>query len=81
MNKAELIKQLRKAHEKQLFDDEAVGRVLDGYAQQEKQKAVELLKVAECPNCDGDGVINLGDDLEQCQWCDERDWWLKQQEE
>ena len=43
MNKAELIKQLRKAHEKQLFDDEAVERVLDEYAQQEKREtAIEF---------------------------------------
>ena len=38
----------------------------------------DLLRVAKCPNCSGDGVIAHGPDsrgdydLEQCQWCDER---------
>ena len=32
-----------------------------------------LLKVAECPQCDGSGAYygQMGD-IHQCQWCDER---------
>ena len=39
MDKAELLKQLRTAHEKQLWDEEAVSRVLDEYAEQESREA------------------------------------------
>lgn len=38
MNKTEVIKQLKKAHFKQLFDKEAIERVLDEYAQQVSRK-------------------------------------------
>lgn len=33
-----------------------------------------LLKVAKCPHCNGNGVIQISDDeCEQCRWCFERD--------
>jgi len=66
MNKAELIKQLRKAHEKQLFDDEAVERVLDEYAQQEARKAWF--------------EASMGSNQENENKLFDK-WWLKQQEE
>ena len=39
-------------------------------------EAIALLRVADCPNCDGSGGIprQVADEqweLEQCQWCDE----------
>lgn len=38
---------------------------------------IELLRVAQCPACDGSGAIphQIGEgdwELQQCQWCDER---------
>lgn len=36
-------------------------------------KALKLLEMAKCPQCDGSGAIQTGeDDWHQCQWCDER---------
>lgn len=39
-----------------------------------------LLKIARCPNkeCDNEGTIFNGRDIEPCQWCDERDAALEQ---
>jgi len=39
-------------------------------------EAIALLRVADCPNCDGSGgiprqVAEEQWELEQCQWCDE----------
>ena len=39
-------------------------------------EAIALLRVADCPNCDGSGgvprqVAEEQLELEQCQWCDE----------
>lgn len=43
----------------------------------EGKTALELLKAAKCPNCDGSGayMINMSStnaELQQCQWCAER---------
>lgn len=47
------------------------------------KQAITLLEIANCPNCDGSGVIPCTSvfsdhdgqplaDMEQCQWCAER---------
>ena len=55
--------------------------------QAENAKLKELLKAADCPNCDGSGSIpvqvasyQLAEpdwEQQQCQWCDEREQALK----
>lgn len=32
----------------------------------------EALKHAKCPDCNGDGVVQNGDDIEPCGWCEQR---------
>ncbi len=53
------------------------------YAQQVSSPIIEILKVARCPNkgCNNKGLIYYGDgEIGQCQWCDERDKWIKNQQ-
>ena len=64
---------------------------LDEYAQQVSWEAAELLKIARCPNigCDNNGTLIVTRGLdgetypesEECEWCFNRDLWLKEQEE
>lgn len=43
-------------------------------AEQREAELVKLLEVAECPQCDGTGVVYPSPGhIHQCQWCDERD--------
>lgn len=54
-------------------EKDAVFKFAEQYAQQASNPLIELLKVAHCPNCAGDGVIWLNENaIEQCQWCDEQ---------
>jgi len=69
MNKEELLKQLRRAHEKQLWDEEAVERVLDEYAEQE---SVEFGEWLDC-------YMEYGNKIEDYE--NLYDEWLNQQEE
>ena len=56
-------------------------------AKAENAELKELLKAADCPNCDGSGSIpvqvasyQLAEpdwEQQQCQWCDEREQALK----
>lgn len=32
-----------------------------------------LLKVANCPECDGGGVVQTPDEIHQCRWCHEKE--------
>ena len=51
-------------------------------------KAIQLLKVARCPQCDGGGTVvysqtpeGYADEIGQCQWCFERDEICKPEQE
>lgn len=50
---------------------------------EEMKEAVELLKVADCHNCDGSGikkirVLGQGMGTEQCKWCFIRNQFIQQ---
>jgi hypothetical protein len=47
---------------------------------EERDRLRELLKYAECPNCDGSGGFYFGNPA-QCQYCFERDEALNHKEE
>ena len=60
--------------------------LLESYAKEHNGLLIKLLKVAKCPNCNGNGIIVnqqpfTGDiiDTEPCQWCDEKNQWINQQ--
>jgi hypothetical protein len=51
----------------------AIKPIWKEYAEKENAELLKLLGVAKCPNCDGNGAIQVAeDDWEQCQWCYER---------
>jgi len=55
--------------------------ILHGEDVQRIEELAGLLKAASCPNCNGDGACydNMGD-IHQCQWCDETEKALSQEE-
>jgi hypothetical protein len=76
-------------------DSHANRKVLDALvkwkdAEQENKRLLILLKVAKCPACDGSGAIGRHTggqtgcpsdyEWEQCQWCDEREQELKEED-